>query len=98
MTAVQLVYMSYQAVAERLLNRHRPLLTRNALARLERLLDRVEICALTEVDECLKEKEPLVLMASLPDYLQWRRREWRVKVISRVTDDMLETLRGYGKG
>ena len=41
-------------------------LTTNALARFERLSDRIEICALTEVDECLKEKDALVLMVSCP--------------------------------
>lgn len=110
LTTLKLVYKSYQAVVERLLERHRALLaqehilrrssssglfrafsdkfadeyapyeakgsddthirlTTNALARLERLLDRIEICALTEVDECLKEKDALVLMVSQPEDL-----------------------------
>jgi Mg2+ and Co2+ transporter CorA len=33
-----------------------------AIVRFERLKDRIEICALTEVEECLKEKEAMVLM------------------------------------
>ena len=37
-------------------------LTANATARLERLRDRIDICAMTEVEECLKEKESLVMM------------------------------------
>lgn len=37
-------------------------LSASSVARFERLLDRIGLCALTEVDECLKEKEALVLM------------------------------------
>jgi Mg2+ and Co2+ transporter CorA len=37
-------------------------LSPKAVARLERLKDRIEICALTEVEECLNEKEAMVLM------------------------------------
>ena len=113
LTNLKLVYKSYQAVVERLIDRHRRppwqslyqyssrrrirsrsssrrippwneelsgsqpkysddykhtelRLTPASLARFERLLDRIEICALTEVDECLKEKEALVLMVCLP--------------------------------
>ena len=103
LTALKLVYKSYPAIVERLIDRHRSLLahdrllarrgssrmfrafsndssndpfpcssndpldtqlrlTTTSLARFERLLDRIEICAITEVDECLKEKEALVLM------------------------------------
>ena len=110
LTTLKLVYKSYQAVVERLLERHRSLLAQdhigrrdsssglfrafsdkftnesapfeakalgdahfrlstNALARFERLLDRIEICALTEVDECLKEMDALVLMVSHPEEL-----------------------------
>lgn len=41
------------------------LLGTSTIARFERLRDRISLCAVTEVDECLKEKDDLVVMVSL---------------------------------
>lgn len=37
-------------------------LTTSAVSRFERLQDRISLCAITEVDECLKEKDDMVMM------------------------------------
>lgn len=39
-------------------------LSMSAVVRFERLLDRIRLYALTEIEECLKEKESLVFMVS----------------------------------
>ena len=44
-------------------------LATSAIVRFERLLDRISLCAITEVDECQKEKDDMVMMVSPTLYL-----------------------------
>lgn len=60
----------------------------SAVVRFERLLDRIRLYALTEIEECLKEKESLVLMVSfdspLPTILLKRMPELQLGYFERV--------------
>lgn len=57
-------------------------LSSSAVVRFERLLDRIRLYALTEIEECLKEKESLVLMVRnvLPSLPSLERNSFHVRV------------------